>query len=519
MKSKHFLLFALLVLSLFSLFGSCSIEPEQYEVETTRREPSNCTLADDTEIKHGAQFVGYEESAVANGQTCKSRIQTCNDGITGDYRYSSCSVAASNACIFNGKIIESGSSVVAYSSETIEYAGQCSTISEPRYCDNGTLSGSFAYSTCTPKSPNDCFYRDPDNNSATILSGNSVVAYKYNSVAYNAQCSGFSDENDEARVCTNGALSGSFSYLVCSVRPQGKKASANLIIDNGTDNTTIFIEALNSGTAYNGYTFSVLGATVDFSGNALTTSNPVDIQKSGGVYTMYALSEIVEHQDIVNEINNYQTDFSARIIAGNSNNFSAPVENLRSGWSQYKTCGDSRYQGIWTVSDDNKTVYQSVNVCSPDYFISSDNRSNYLLRSTIQVDQGDNDDIGFVLGWVDQNNFILFRWDMGGIASWAGFPGSRSLEYYSDGIRRNLFSDGTQWVKDKTYQIEVSYTDNTTTLYIDNSTIFNLNASQFSFLSKFPEGKFGFYNYSQGGVRYGNVQTGVASVTSGGTAD
>ena len=510
MKPKHFLLFALLVLSLFSLFGSCSIEPEQYEVETTRREPSNCTLADDTEIKHGAQFVGYEESAVANGQTCKSRIQTCNDGITGDYRYSSCSVAASNACIFNGKIIESGSSVVAYSSETIEYAGQCSTISEPRYCDNGTLSGSFAYSTCTPKSPNDCFYRDPDNNSATILSGNSVVAYKYNSVACNAQCSGFSDENDEARVCTNGALSGSFSYLVCSVRPQGKKASANLIIDNGTDNTTIFIEALNSGTAYNGYTFSVLGSTVDFSGNTLTTSNPVDIRKSGSSYKMYVLSGVVTHQDIVNEINNFQTDFSARISSGTSDNFSVPVENLNSGWTSQG--------GTWNISVDGKTVDQVVNGGSV-FFLSPDNRTDYLLTSTIRSTDSDNDDMGYVIRWVDNENYILFRWDRGGNQTpIGGNPPARSLEYRQSGVFTRLASDEVNWAYQQ-YDVSIGYTSENIQITIDNSTIFNVSTSQFSSISSFPTGKFGFYNMSQGGVTYGNVRTGKATTTSGGTAD
>ena len=147
MKLKHILLFVVLALILFSLFGSCSIELEQYEDETTKREPSDCTLVDDTKIK------------------------------------------------------------------------------------------------------------------------------------------------------------------------QGSKASANLIIDNGTDNTTIFIGALNSGIAYNGYTFSVLGSTVDFSGNALTTSNPVDIQRSGSAYKMYVLSGVVTHQDVVNEINNFQTDLFKQSMA------------------------------------------------------------------------------------------------------------------------------------------------------------------------------------------------------------
>ena len=284
MNLRHILLFAVLVLSLFSLFGSCSIEPEQYEIEATRREPSNCTLSDGIKIEHGVQFVGYKDSAVPSGQTCSSKIQTCKDGkISGDYLYSSCNVAASNACIFNGKIVESGDSVIAYSNDTIDYSGQCSTIAEPRLCTDGTLSGSFTHSTCTPKSPNDCYLDGVvlngesiiayDNNSVpyssvcssiseartcsngtlsgsythttcapqdplnctfhgeTVSHGNSVVAYLYKTVESVDQCSGFSNENDEARVCNNGTLSGSFPFATCNVK-------SSVCSDNGTDNIT-----------------------------------------------------------------------------------------------------------------------------------------------------------------------------------------------------------------------------------------------------------------------------------------
>jgi len=50
--------------------------------------------------------------------------------------------------------------------------------------------------------------------------------------------------------------------------------------------------------------------------------------------------------------------------------------------------------------------------------------------------------------------------------------------------------------------------------------VFDVLASNFANISAFPEGNYGFYNLSLGNtVTYGNVQTGVAVVTSGGTAD
>ena len=215
MNYRYFLLLTLLTVSALGLFGSCGIEPEEYEVDTTRREPSNCFLADGTEITHGTQFVGYESSGVLNGETCRSQIQTCTDGnVSDNYLYSSCEVAAADGCLFNGQVVDNGESVVAYSSNTIQYAGQCSSISEARVCANGALTGDYQYSTCAPENPDDCYL-----DGQTIPSGTSVVAYLYKSVSSDNQCSGFNDENDEARTCLNGSLSGSFPYTTCNVAP------------------------------------------------------------------------------------------------------------------------------------------------------------------------------------------------------------------------------------------------------------------------------------------------------------
>ena len=166
----------------------------------------------------------------------------------------------------------------------------------------------------------------------------------------------------------------------------------------------------------------------------------------------------------------------------------------------------------------NKTVDQTVNG-SQFYFVSQDNRTNYVLRSTMRsTDSDDDDDMGFVVGWANDENHILFRWDAadvnGGIRG-----GVRSLEYILNRSATVLAQESVRWTRNYTYQVLISYTDQNIQVEIDNSTVFNVSASQFSSISSFPTGKFGFYNLSQGGVTYGNVQTGVATVTSGGTAD
>jgi len=62
-----------------------------------------------------------------------------------DY-YFSC--AAAN-CTFNGSTVLNGSSVTAYSTQSVPYGQSCSAQSQARTCSNGTLSGSYAYAYCT----------------------------------------------------------------------------------------------------------------------------------------------------------------------------------------------------------------------------------------------------------------------------------------------------------------------------------------------------------------------------------
>ncbi len=57
------------------------------------------------------------------------------------------SVVAPLNCTFNGNTVLNGASVTAYQASTVPYGSSC--VSQPRTCSNGTLSGSYAYSSCT----------------------------------------------------------------------------------------------------------------------------------------------------------------------------------------------------------------------------------------------------------------------------------------------------------------------------------------------------------------------------------
>jgi len=78
-------------------------------------------------------------------------IRTCNNGIlSGSYAFSSCVVEEPSSCSFNGSTLENEASVVAYQTATVASGQTCS--SEIRTCSNGTLSGSFQFDTCEPES-------------------------------------------------------------------------------------------------------------------------------------------------------------------------------------------------------------------------------------------------------------------------------------------------------------------------------------------------------------------------------
>lgn len=61
-------------------------------------------------------------------------------------------VPAAASCSWNGQTIASGSSVSAYQASSVQSGSQC--VSQTRTCTNGTLSGSYAYASCSVQQAN-----------------------------------------------------------------------------------------------------------------------------------------------------------------------------------------------------------------------------------------------------------------------------------------------------------------------------------------------------------------------------
>lgn len=114
-------------------------------------------------------------------------------------------------CVFNGQSYNQGERVTAFLASS---GAEC--VSEERVCVDGAFTGSYAFASCSKNQPAACLF-----NGKTIASGDSVDAFQQSSVGFGKIC------NSEKRICTNGALSGSFAFAACSA------GAANSCLFNG----------------------------------------------------------------------------------------------------------------------------------------------------------------------------------------------------------------------------------------------------------------------------------------------
>ncbi len=177
--------------------------------------------------------------------------------------------------------------------------------------------------------------------------------------------------------------------------------------------------------------------------------------------------------------------------------------------------------GTWTVQTGGRTVTQSENG-SPTFFLSPNEYSNVIVKGTIEVNTTSDDDfIGFVMGYENVGNeyeFVLFDWKQAlQNEGKEGFNLAQINGNFSSGFDGNVFWDHDQtdsryvelqsppsnndgWLDNTEYQFEILYTANQIRVKINGETIYNVTSGNFN------AGQIGFYNYSQDGVIYGNVQ-------------
>ena len=228
-------------------------------------------------------------------------------------------------------------------------------------------------------------------------------------------------------------------------------------------------------------------------------------------------------------------------------------------WAQQGPAGN----GTWTVEGGGSSVVQSING-DPTFFVSPGTFSNTTIEGTFAVEgTGDDDYIGFVFGYQTPNatsgaaaedfEFLLLDWkqsdqtfggrdaEQGLVLSKVdgGFPsfgGDTNFWHHDDdnpGVfdvlaawntaeATNVADPGSQttanapgWQDNAVYTFELLYQTNRIRIRISSSddaafstptTIFDVTPSDVG-LASFPDGRFGFYNYSQDPVRYTGFTT------------
>ncbi|MEN9413603.1 MAG: hypothetical protein RLZZ342_690 [Candidatus Parcubacteria bacterium] len=168
---------------------------------------SSCVLDGQT-VPHTSSREFFTAATVPFGSSCAGRsiVRTCSNGsLSGsvDYRFASCSAAATSTCSVAGITMQSGTSRQFFSQQSAGTNSRCSNYATTRSCTNGVLSGdsSFQYASCADASS--CTL---DN--IVLVDGGSRTFYGSRTPAAGKKCS----DNAGTRTCTTGVLGGTTTY-------------------------------------------------------------------------------------------------------------------------------------------------------------------------------------------------------------------------------------------------------------------------------------------------------------------
>lgn len=130
-------------------------------------------------------------------------------------------VAEAAKCSFAGGTILNGGTVTTYQSAAVPFGSSC--VSEVRTCSNGTLTGTYTNNSCMVTDAKAC----TSSTFGTVAHGASVSAYQNQVTATpSAQCV------SETRTCSNGVLSGTYTYPECFVASRETEETRTLCTDH-----------------------------------------------------------------------------------------------------------------------------------------------------------------------------------------------------------------------------------------------------------------------------------------------
>lgn len=187
--------------------------------------------------------------------------------------------------------------------------------------------------------------------------------------------------------------------------------------------------------------------------------------------------------------------------------------------------------GTWNVAADKNSVLQTRNG-PPTVFYSAGNEQGKKLSGNVTVETGGDDDyIGFVLGYRAGNiaatstDFILIDWKQGNQNSFGcradaglsisrvngGLPSAASSWCHigtTAELARAVSLGSTGWADNTSYAFDLIFTASNIQVLVNGVKELDISGT-------FADGAFGFYNYSQPSVRYSAVEEAVVPPPNG----
>lgn len=179
--------------------------------------------------------------------------------------------------------------------------------------------------------------------------------------------------------------------------------------------------------------------------------------------------------------------------------------------------------GTWNLQLGNNAVNQTVNG-NPTIFHNNQDSQGKALSGQITVQTtGDDDFIGFVLGYNDGDltnstaNYLLIDWKQLDQSFYGFAPKGLAISQVSGALgdnsgawshnpvnnvtelQRGSTLGSTGWADNTTYDFDLIFTTSLIEVFVDG-------AKELSITGTFNNGSFGFYNYSQASVLYAGIQ-------------
>ncbi|MDA0288375.1 MAG: SBBP repeat-containing protein, partial [Proteobacteria bacterium] len=346
--------------------------------------------------------------------------------LTGSYAYSNCTVAAAASCTFDEQTIPHGTNVTAYQKDSVSFGSSC--VSQQRTCSNGLLTGSYTNPSCVVEGASSCTF-----NGNTIQSGYSVTAYQSSTVPFGNTCS------SQSRTCTNGSLSGTYSFASCSVSPaatcsfNGQTIAHDGIVTAYEESSVDFgsecqseVKTCSNGTLSGSYTNSscVVAAAASCTFNEQTVAH-------GNSVTAYLAESVAYGSSCTSE----GRSCSNGTLSGTYTNSSCSIEDQIS-WTGVKQFGTSR-DGTFSGSD-------------VGYGIATDTNGNVYITGYTTGNLDGNTHAG--TGWESMDLFVA-KYDSGGIKQWVQQLGSSGLGVLGNDEGFDIATDsvGNIYVTGQTY--------------------------------------------------------------------